>query len=229
MPEHNCSCEDCQLKSLFFSHVSEEFLDTICTKKQEKLFKKGELIISEGEHIKEFIYLKSGLVKLAKKMDEQKDQILCFAKPFDFVSLLSVFSSDKYNYSVTAIEESTICVLNLKDVKVMAQENGRFAIDLMKRISSATDLIILDNMEIKKKHLRGRIAHILLYFSNKIYRDSNFELPVSRREIAEYIGMTTENVIRTMSEFRKDKILKIYGKEIEIIDLKRLEDISAHG
>ena len=229
MKDHNCSCEQCQLKSLFFAHVSEEFLDTICTQKQEQEHEKGDVIIEEGEHIKDFIYLKSGLVKLSRKTEGEKDQIISFAKPFDFVSILSVFSSDKYNYSVTAIEESVICVLNLKDVKGMAQENGQFALDLMKRISSATDRIILDNMEIKKKHLRGRIAHILLYFSKNIYRDVNFELPVSRREIAEYIGMTTENVIRTMSEFRKDKILKIYGKEIEIIDLKRLEDISAHG
>ncbi len=229
MEDHNCNCEQCQLKSLFFAHVSEEFLDTICTQKQEKEYEKGNAIISEGKLIKEFIYLKDGLVKLSRNTGEEKDQIISFAKPFDFVSLLSVFSSDRYNYSVTAIEKSTICVLNLKDVKQMAKDNGQFALDLMKRFSSATDRIIIDNMEIKKKHLRGRIAHILLYFSKNIYRDANFELPVSRREIAEYIGMTTENVIRTMSEFRKDKILKIYGKEIEIVDLKRLEDISAHG
>ena len=48
-------------------------------------------------------------------------------------------------------------------------------------------------------------------------------------EIAELIGMTTENVIRILSEFRKDKILKIFGKTIEIIDIGRLEKISEHG
>ncbi|MGQ8337599.1 Crp/Fnr family transcriptional regulator [Sunxiuqinia sp. A32] len=229
MKKHNCSCEQCQLKSLFFSHVTEEFLDTICTNKQEKNYEKGEIIISEGDPILDFIYLKSGLVKLSRKNGEEKDQIISFAKPFDFVSLLSVFSSDTYNYSVTAIEESVTCVLDLQEVKDMAQKNGQFALDMMNRISSATDRIILDNMEIKKKHLRGRIAYILLYFSKTIYHDNDFALPVSRREIAEYIGMTTENVIRTLSEFRKDKILKIYGKEIEIIDMKRLEDISTHG
>ena len=56
-----------------------------------------------------------------------------------------------------------------------------------------------------------------------------FELPVSRREIAEYIGMTTENVIRTLSEFRRDKLIKINGKEIEIADYDTLEKISNFG
>lgn len=228
MRDKSCSCEQCQLQSLFFAHVSDNFLEMICTNKQEKEYQKGDVIITEGEAIKDFTYLKSGLVKLSRKTDD-KDQIISFAKPFDFVSLLSVFSSDRYNYSVTAIEESVTCVLDLEEIKSMAQNNGTFALDLMKRISAATDRIILDNMEIKKKHLRGRIAHILLYFSKEIYQSSDFELPVSRREIAEYIGMTTENVIRTLSEFRKDKILRIYGKEIDIVDMKRLEGISEHG
>ena len=54
-------------------------------------------------------------------------------------------------------------------------------------------------------------------------------MPVSRKEIAEYIGMTTENVIRTLSEFRHDGLIKIYGKLIEIIDKKMLERVSLLG
>ena len=88
---------------------------------------------------------------------------------------------------------------------------------------------ILDSLEIKRKHLKGRVAHVLLYFANHIYENNEFELPISRREIAEYIGMTTENVIRTLSEFRKDKIIKIFGKDIQIADKKRLENISKFG
>ena len=57
-----------------------------------------------------------------------------------------------------------------------------------------------------------------------IYNRDNFELPIARREIAEYIGMTTENVIRTLSEFKKDKIIRTVGKSIYIIDKKRLKE-----
>ena len=229
MEKYTCNCEECQLKSLFFNHVSKDHLSAICSQKMETQFKGGDSIINEGDPIKQFIYLKSGLVKLTRKTNENKEQIISFGKPFDFVSILSVFSSNTYNYSVTAVENSITCIIDLSTIKTMAQDNGKFALDLMKHISQATDRIILDNMEIKKKHLRGRIAHILLYFSKNIYDSTNFELPVSRREIAEYIGMTTENVIRSLSEFRKDQILKIFGKQIEIIDMKRLEDLSSHG
>ena len=71
--------------------------------------------------------------------------------------------------------------------------------------------------------------YVLLYFAQDIYKNHAFELPVSRKEIAELIEMTTENVIRILSEFRKDGILKIYGKVIEITDIELLKKISELG
>ncbi len=229
MNKTKCSCEKCQLKSLFFSHVKIEEMTNICNIKIEREYTKGEPIINEGEPINEFLYMKEGLVKLSKADISGKDQIISFSKPFDFVSLLSVFSSKKYKYSVTAIEDTTVCSLDLQVVKKYAQENAMFTMDLIAHISEATDKILLDNLAIKRKHLKGRIAHVLLYFSDYIYNADEFELPISRREIAEYIGMTTENVIRTLSEFRKDNIIKIFGKDILINDKNRLKNISEFG
>jgi len=229
MEKTNCSCKNCQLKSLFFSHVNEQELNNICNIKVEKHYSKGEIITNEGDTINEFLYMKEGLVKLSKKSINAKDQIISFSKPFDYVNLLSVFSSDVYKYSVTAIDNTTVCTLDLDIIKSYALKNPKFTLNLMSHISEASDKILLDNLEIKRKHLKGRIAHVLIYFSEHIYKSDEFELPISRREIAEYIGMTTENVIRTLSEFRKDKIIKIFGKDILIEDKKRLQNISDFG
>lgn len=229
MEKPNCSCEQCQLKNLFFSHVKMDELHNICDIKIEKEYLKGEVIIREGEPIKEFLYMKEGLVKLSKSSIDGKAQIISFSKPFDFVSLLSVFSSKKHQYSVTAIADTTVCILHLDVIKKFAQENAMFTMNLMSHISEATDKIILDNLEIRRKHLKGRVAHVLLYFAEYVYQSNEFELPISRREIAEYIGMTTENVIRTLSEYRKDKIIKVFGKDILITDKKRLRSISEFG
>ncbi len=224
-----CSCEKCQLKTLFFNHVSIDELTDICQIKEERTYAKGDTIIHEGDIINEFLYLKEGLVKLLKTTTTGKDQIISFSKPFDFVSLLSVFSSERYRYSVSAVDNSVVCILDLRVVKNHARQNALFTMDLMSRISEATDKIVIENLEIKRKYLKGRVAHVLLYFANYIYEKDEFELPVSRREIADYIGMTTENVIRALSTFRKDKIIKIYGKEIVIADKSRLENISEFG
>jgi CRP-like cAMP-binding protein len=224
-----CSCVECKLKSLFFDFVNTEELEMVCSAKIENHFHKGETIIREGDLINDFIYLKSGLVKLTRQIGGENEQILSFAKPFDFVSLLSVFSSTRYNYSVIAIEDTEICILDLQDVKNTILKNGRFALNVMQKISDATDRIILDNLEIRRKHLHGRVAHVLIYFSDVIYQNTTFKLPVSRQEIADFIGMTTENVIRTLSTFKKDGIIRTFGKDIEIVDHVRLKAISEHG
>ncbi len=222
----NCNCEGCELKSLFFQNISPLDIEEMCSHKIEKVYKKGEIIIQEGDEIKEFTYLKSGLVKLYRKGSNDKEQILCFALPLDFVSLLSIFSEEKYNYSVTALLDSVTCSMKLEEIKTLSNENGRFATGIMQKINKATDRIIIDFLEVKQRRLFGRIAYILLYFSKEIFNQQTFDLPVSRKEIAEYIGMTVENVIRTLSDLRKDGIIKIYGPTIEIVDIERLERIS---
>ncbi len=224
-----CQCEQCDLRDMFFGYVGNDEMDEICISRQEIQHHRGDNIIKAGDEIKELIYLKEGLVKLFRSDDNGKSQIIAIGKPLDFVSLLSVFSDTQYKYSVTALEDSVTCNINLNHVTNLAKSNGVFALNVMKMMSKISDNIIIDFLEIRKKLLRGRIAHVILMFSKEIFKSEVFDLPISRKEFAEFIGMTTENVIRTLSEFRKDKILRIYGKSIEIIDEARLLAICEHG
>jgi CRP/FNR family transcriptional regulator len=225
----SCNCESCELKELFVDKLTGDHLDVVCSGKVEKDFRQGEIIIKEGTNIREFTYLKTGLVKLFRSDNSGKEQIISIAKPMDYVSLLSIFSNQKYNYSVTALEDSVTCNLNLKDVKSIINENGTLALNLLSKMSRVTDKLILDSLDIRVKHLRGRVAYLLIYFSEDVYSSLEFDLPLTRKEMAEYVGMTTENVIRTLSEFRRDGILKIYGKTIHIANMESLQSIAEFG
>ncbi len=224
-----CTCELCELKGLFFENLEGDHLDLICSGKVEKEFALGEIIIKAGTQITDFTYLKSGLVKLFHSDSSGKEQIITIAKPYDYVSLLSVFSNEQYNYSVAALEDSVTCNIKMADVRTIVNDNGALALNLLKRMSKVADKIILDSLNIRTKHLRGRVAFLLIYFSQEVYFTSEFDLPLSRKEMAEYVGMTTENVIRTLSEFRRDGILKIYGKTIRIVKMDTLKSISEFG
>jgi len=225
----NCSCELCELKELFVDNLDGQGLDIVCGGKVEREYPQGASIIKEGTRIRDFSYLKSGLVKLFRTDQSGKEQIITIAKPMDYVSLLSVFSDKKYNYSVTALEESVTCNLQMKDINNLVTENGNLALNLLSKMSRVADKIILDSLHIRTKHLRGRVAFLLIYFAEEIYFSHEFDLPLTRKEMAEYVGMTTENVIRSLSEFRKDGILKIYGKTIQIVNMDSLKSISEFG
>ncbi len=224
-----CDCEQCELRTAFFESFSQDELGIFCSQKADTAYKRGDIIFLEGDEVKNFSYLKSGLVKLYKTGSLGKDQILTIAGPFDFVSLLGVFSESHHTYSVAVLEDSVLCHIDISYMKAIALKNGLYTLNLMQKLSAITNKIILESMDIRKRNTHGKVAFILLKFSKMIYTGPVFELPISRREMAEYLGITTENVIRTMSEFRKERLIRINGREIEIVDQKALEQISSFG
>lgn len=222
-------CQICSFKTLLFSTLEKEELGKLNACKEQFHFKKGEVVCREGDPINSIIYVHKGLIKLHKQISDSQSQIISIAKPFDFVGLISVFSKTEYFYSMTAIEDSSVCFISKKCFLNEISQNGKFALDIITRMSKINDDVLESKFALSSKNLRGRIAYILLDFANNIYKSNEFELPVSRREIAELIDMRTENVIRVMSEFRLDGIIKINGHIIEIINPEMLKKISDMG
>jgi len=223
------NCKNCIYRSWAFKNLSDDDLKIINSKKNERFFRKGENICLEGDKINTFMYLQNGLVKLFKTEVNSKEHIISIAKPRDFIGLLSIFSNTKHIYSITALEDSIVCFVDLEIIRNLIKTNGIFALDFFEKISSVSDSVIKTRIDINTKQLRGRIAYILLFFSKHIYNSNTFNLPISRKEVAELIDMSTENVIRVLSEFRKDKLIQIEGKIIEITNIDKLEKIYTLG
>jgi CRP-like cAMP-binding protein len=224
-----CICANCDFKDVVFSYLDESTIEELCNNKEEQFFRKGEVINHEGEKISNFKYLKNGLVKLYRRTSTGEEQVITITRPFEFVSNMSIFSEEKYQYSVSALEDSVVCMVKLDFIKSLFMKNGGFAMGLLTKISMINDKIISQTLDIRQKNLVGRVAYVLLYFTKEIYISRVFDLPVSRKEIADYIGMSTANVIRTLSDFKKEGIIRVFGKTIEIVDLNKLEIISKRG
>lgn len=229
MVDKKCECVDCQFRHVAFAALNHDEIVKLCASKQELTFRKGEIIHLEGDSIEAFKYLKSGLVKVYRDTPRGDEQIIAITRPFEFVSNISIFSEDNYIYSVSAIEDAVVCSIELNCIRELITQNGRFALELITRISQISDKIIVQSLDIRRRNLAGRVAYVLLYFSDNIYNSRIFELPVSRKEIADFISMSTANVIRTLSEFRREGIIKLNGKTLEITNLAKLEVISARG
>jgi CRP-like cAMP-binding protein len=225
----SCSCAQCDFREVVFAYLDDPSVQALCDNKDEQFFRKGEIINHEGEKITNFKYLKSGLVKLYRRTSTGEEQVITITRPFEFVSNMSIFSEERYQYSVSALEDSVVCTVKLDFIKELFLKNGAFAMGLLTKISRINDKIINQTLDIRQKNLVGRVAFVLLYFTKDIYNSRVFDLPVSRKEIADYIGMSTANVIRTLSDFRKEGIIRVFGKTIEIVDSDKLEIISKRG
>ncbi len=218
-------CKSCVFRTWAFDKLTREELDLINQNKKEVYYEKGEIICREGTPVENFLYLQKGLVKLYKTEKNDKEHIISIAKPLDFIGLLGIFSNKKHINTISVLENSTICFVDLNIIKQLMKNNGEFALDFIEKISKVSDDVLNTRLNINTKQLRGRIAFILLFFADHIYENKHFELPISRKEIAQLIDMSTENVIRILSEFRKDGIINIEGKFITINQPERLQKI----
>jgi len=80
-----------------------------------------------------------------------------------------------------------------------------------------------------KKQLHGRLADILLCLANRIFKSNSFDLPLSRADLGDLTGMSTESVIRMKKEFKDDGLIGISCKRIDLLDINRLERLSEFG
>ena len=223
------NCKSCVYRNLLYDMLSEEEYEKVNSSRTEIIFKRGEQMISEGDEIKGFMYLRSGLVKMFKTSPHGKDQILSINKPGDFINLLSIFSNDIHQYSVTALEETHVCTVTFDTILELVSGNSQFALRLMNRMSSIADEIIKKRFEINQRQVKGRVAYMLRFLAEQIYHKNEFRMPITRRELGELISMTTENTIRTMSEFRKDGLIDMDGKNLSIIDYPRFLKVCEMG
>ena len=79
------------------------------------------------------------------------------------------------------------------------------------------------------KNLPGRMAYVLLYLKQDKYLKQDVYMDLSRKDLAELAGVPMESAVRILSDFVKSKLIELRGRNIEIIDLPRLEAISRGG
>jgi len=232
MNENTCMgsvCAECSFRSSIFSILNDEQLDQLTINKTFNFAKKNEAIAKQGNPVKGAIFLRVGLAKLTRVNPVGREQIIGIATPNDFVGLLSIFSSKNYKYNIIAIEDCQYCCVDYTFVMDLINTNSNFAMTLLEKISQVSDLMMGTRLDLEMRQLRGRVAFILSYLSKEIYKSAKFNLPISRREIAELVDMRVENVVRILSEFRRDNIIRIEGTGIEIVEPEKLEWIKMHG
>ena len=157
------------------------------------------------------MFIKSGMVKIFKEGRNGKYIILKVAVPRDFLGLLSIYGGDTHHYSASAIQSSEICFVDINVFNKLLTTNGDFSRKIVQQIAN-DGLFIFDRlMSQSHKQLPGRIADVILYFSEVIYKSEQFEFPFTRRELAELAGTTKESFIRTLAEFKHDNRITSYN------------------
>ena len=209
--------------------LNENELNDVLNNSNVVNFNKKEIIFRQNTRTSHIMFIKSGLVKIFKEGRNGKFIILKVALKNDFLGLLSIYGGDTHHYSASAIQPSEICFVDINIFNKILSMNGDYSAKIINRISN-DGLFIFDRlMSQSHKQLPGRIADVILYFSQVIFRSEEYEFPFTRRELAELAGTTKESFIRTLAEFKHDKIIDLDGSKVKINSLKIVKTLSELG
>jgi CRP-like cAMP-binding protein len=195
-------------------------------------FKRGQQIFKQGDKSRGLICLASGKVKVYKEGVGGRQQIVKMVRQNGFMGYKALFADHPWHISATAIEDSTICVLEKSSLVKILKKNADLAIKFIKLL--ADELVFANNrtVSLSQKHIRGRVAEslILLRDTYGYEEDGNtISIALSREDIANLSNMTTSNAIRTLSIMASEGIIGVKGRKITLLDPSILEHISDLG
>jgi CRP-like cAMP-binding protein len=222
------TCVTCQLKCDIYSTLIRSGKDLKEINPLHAHFKKHDIICKQGSEVTHALFLIKGTAKLYIEGLNNRNIILYLLKPPAYIGLLSFFESTNYSYSVTALEESEVCFIKLDLVKELYIENHELLLNLNKAFGKSVSNIMKKIISLNQKQIRGRIAENLIYLSN-LNNSHNFNLGLSRKELGEMVAISEENTVRLLSEFAKETIISIKGRQVEILDMSLLKKISEVG
>lgn len=220
------NCSSCSMKSPLFKVLTAAELELINCNKRHVVFKRGEIIVKQGAPMSHVISFTSGIAKVYIEGSGNRNLVLQFIKPTNFLGAPGIFADQIHYSSVCAVEESAVCFIDLHIFKKVIRENARFAESFLELIS--WDGIF--NYErftcLTHKNIHGRLADSLIYLHEKIFSERNSRISLSRQDMAELSGMSKDSVIRTLKELVEDKVIETEGNDIMVRDMIKLKKIS---
>jgi len=188
-------------------------------------FPRKSVIIKQNNKTNRILFIKSGLVKIFREDINERSIILQILKEGNFINLNSIFCERNTNQSASAISDAVICETDIDVFKKVVFRNIRYVEQLFQLLCDENLLFQERLVAQVQKKLPGKVADVLLYFSEQLYKSKKFSFPVSRKELANFAGITKESFIRTLTEFRNDKIIEIEGSKIEVINMDILKTL----
>jgi CRP-like cAMP-binding protein len=221
-------CKDCAIKSKAVSKLSAEEIEKLSFSCALVKFRKGDSLIRQGTFSTNVAYLRSGLAKI-HIAGPYHEQIVRIVKAPSYLGLPTTFGDKINQYSVTVIDTAEVCFIDIDTFRYLLKANHDFSYEILLEICNNELEVFHRCASRTQKQMRGKIADVLIEFSERIYNAQVFKIPLNQEDLGNLVDASRESVSRVITEFENDGIIKLSGKNIEIINKKSLLLISANG
>lgn len=228
------SCKNCNFDTICLPRgLSQQEIENLSSLiKNNSILQQGEYIYRQGDKFKGIVAIKSGAAKLVANDTEGNEHILNILLPGELVGFDGL-NKNKYNCSVIALDVMTYCELPLSAEKfeALCQQIPSIAHELFKH--SSESICESQNQFVSNKQpAEEKVALFLINLSDRLnkrgFSSLSFNLPLSRQEMGNHLGLTLETVSRMLKHLQNEGLITVQRKQIKINNLNSLRNIYSH-
>ena len=213
-------------KQFLFESLDEHQVGLIEDSASIKKIKKAELLFSEGQTATAFFIVVSGAVKIYKLSVDGGEQMLHIQKPGDLVAEAIIFDFDAYPAFCEALEVTELIRFSKRDFLNLLQHFPEITFKIMSAYSRRLRQLIAKIEELSLHDVKSRLASYLMNNARVENNKCFVSIKITKKDLASMLGTIPETLSRTLSFFKKEKIITEDNKGIFIENIKKLESIS---
>ncbi|MBV2181389.1 MAG: Crp/Fnr family transcriptional regulator [Castellaniella sp.] len=212
----------CVSRVPIFNHLPPKALESVAKKAFMRTYERGEFIHGPGDKSDKLFIVHRGSIKVYRLSDSGKEQLVRILKAGDFAGELDLFSSSDHDSYAEAMQTSQVCTIHQADVRELLLEYPDIGLHVLAELSRRLGASEKQTAAIATASINARLA---LYLADQAEQanSSDFSLPMSRRNLASFLGTTPETVSRRLGEFEAAGWIRQTGqRQIAILDLDAL-------
>ena len=214
-----------------FGKLGFDDLKYLDSTKTSTFYKKDQTIFHEGRTPTGIYCLHEGKVKIYKVGIDGKEQIVRFVRPGELLGIRALVSGREYVASAGTLENSVVCFIEKRVFLKMTVKYPDLSHCLMINLSHLLEDAENKLTSLAQKGVRERLAETLLILNSVFESDSRKvslngpAISLSRTDLANIVGTANETVIRLLSEFKEEKLIRVTGRKIVLLDMPGLKKI----
>lgn len=215
------------LQNLMETSFGKDSLKNLVEGRNVNTYKKRQIIYSFGNYPNRLYYIIKGKVKCFKVHDDGKELVTELYSAGDFLGYIALLEQTVYKDTAEALEETELAIVPKEEFEELLNKSPevtrKFIELLTKNIAEKAEHLL----GLAYNSLRKKVAEALIMLQKKYNNkeESNFTIDISRENLASIAGTATESVIRTLSDFRNEKLIEINSGNIKIVNYKKLENL----
>ncbi len=202
-----------------------DMMKSLVENRSTNSYKKKQVIYKEGNHPTQLYYVLSGKIKTFRSNDDGKELVTDLYSAGDFLGHIALLQGGIYKETAEAIDECELAIIPKKEFEDLLSNSKEVAqkfINLLAKNISDKEHHLLN---LAYNSLRKKVADALVILKKKYQLSDStpFSIDISRENLANIAGTATESLIRTLSDFKSEKLIDIKDGQITIVNDKKLE------